>query len=45
MEIVELLLANGADPTVRNKEGMTAADCAKKRGLYDVAKLLRSKVR
>jgi ankyrin repeat protein len=43
METVELLLAHGADPTIRNKEGMTAADCAEKRGLYDVAELLRSK--
>ncbi|MEK6321924.1 MAG: ankyrin repeat domain-containing protein [Acidobacteriota bacterium] len=42
-EIVELLLAHGADPTIRNKEGMTAADCAEKRGLYVVAELLRSK--
>jgi ankyrin repeat protein len=41
--IVELLLAHGADPTIRNKEGMMAADCAEKRGLYDVAELLRSK--
>lgn len=43
IEIVELLIANGADPTVTNKEGMTAADCAERRGLYDVAELLRSK--
>jgi uncharacterized protein len=41
-EIVELLVAHGADPTIRNKEGMTAADCAEKRGLYDVAELLHS---
>jgi uncharacterized protein len=43
VEIVKLLLAHGADPTIMNKEGMTAADCAEKRGLYDVAELLRSK--
>jgi uncharacterized protein len=43
IEIVELLLAHGADPAIRNKEGVTAADCAEKRGLYDVAELLRSK--
>jgi ankyrin repeat protein len=43
-EIVELLIALGADPTLRNKEGMTAADRAERRGLYEVADLLRSKV-
>ena len=42
MEIVELLAAQGADATIKNKEGMTAADCAEKRGLYDAAALLRS---
>jgi uncharacterized protein len=42
IEIVELLLAYGADPAVRNNAGMTAADCVEKRGLYDVAELLRS---
>jgi uncharacterized protein len=41
-EIVELLIAHGADATIKNKEGMTAADCTEKRGLYDVAELLRS---
>ncbi|MFY9610066.1 MAG: ankyrin repeat domain-containing protein [Blastocatellia bacterium] len=41
-EIVELLVARGADPKIRNKEGMTAADCVEQRGLYDVAELLRS---
>jgi ankyrin repeat protein len=44
-EIVELLISNGADPNVKNNEGMTAADCAERRGLYDVAELLRSKER
>lgn len=41
-EIVELLVAHGADPTTKNKEGTTAAALAEKRGLYDVAYLLRS---
>lgn len=41
-EIVELLVANGADPKTRNKEGMTAADLAERRALYEVAVLLRS---
>jgi ankyrin repeat protein len=43
IEIVELLIANGADPSIKNKEGMTAADCAEKRALYDAAEFLRSK--
>jgi ankyrin repeat protein len=42
MAVVELFLANGADPTIRNIEGHTAADRADKRGLFDVAKALRS---
>ncbi len=42
IEIVELLLTHGADPTIKNKEGMTAADYAEKRGMYDAAALLRS---
>ena len=41
-EAVDVLVACGADPTIKNKEGMTAADCAEKRGLYDIAELLRS---
>jgi len=45
MEVAKLLLASGADPTIRNKEGMTAADCAEKRGLYAAAELLRSKAK
>jgi ankyrin repeat protein len=44
IEVAELLLANGADPTIRNQGGLTAADCAEKRGLYAVAELLRTKV-
>ena len=42
MEIARLLLANGADPSIRNKEGETAADRARERGLYDVAEMLES---
>jgi ankyrin repeat protein len=33
IEIVEMLLAHGADPAIRNASGQTAADCAEKRGL------------
>ena len=37
MRIVELLLAAGADPSAKNKEGGTAADWARRRGMHDVA--------
>jgi uncharacterized protein len=40
VEIVELLLAHGTDPTIRNSEGATAADCARKRGLDDAGELI-----
>ena len=50
IEIAELFLGHGADPTIRNKhgderflDGLTAAECADKRGLYRVAELLRSR--
>jgi ankyrin repeat protein len=39
-EIVDLLLAFGADRSVRNKEGQTPAEAARKRGLEDTAMLL-----
>jgi ankyrin repeat protein len=42
IEIVELFLAHGADSSIRNKEGQTAADLADKRGLYDAAEVLRA---
>jgi ankyrin repeat protein len=42
IEIVELFLAFGADPALRNSEGKTAADRASERGMDDVAALLRS---
>ncbi len=41
IEVVELLLAHGADPSVKSKEGKTAADFAEERGLYEAAELLR----
>jgi ankyrin repeat protein len=43
VECANLLLDCGADPSIRNKDGVTAADLAEKRGLYDVADLLRSR--
>jgi hypothetical protein len=41
-DIVRLFLAHGADPAIRNKDGMTAADLAGKRGLDEAAALLRA---
>jgi ankyrin repeat protein len=40
VEIVKLLLANGADPTVKRPDGTTAADVAHARGLNEAAELL-----
>jgi ankyrin repeat protein len=39
-EVVELLLAHGADASARNNNGRTAADWARKRGMRDVAQML-----
>jgi ankyrin repeat protein len=41
-QIVELLLAAGADPAVKNKAGGTAADWARRRGMLDIAARLAS---
>jgi hypothetical protein len=40
LEIVELLIAAGADPAARSREGRTAADWARTRGMLDVARRL-----
>ena len=40
-QISQLFLSMGADPSVRNKQGNTAADCASRRGLNNAAALLR----
>jgi ankyrin repeat protein len=37
MQIVELLLAAGANAAARNKDGDTAADWARRRGMREVA--------
>jgi hypothetical protein len=37
LEIVELFLSHGADPSIRSNEGKTAADWALKRGMREVA--------
>jgi ankyrin repeat protein len=44
MAIVELLLANGADPAIRNISNQTAADIAEKRGMFEIANRLRAAV-
>ena len=41
LAIAELFLANGADASVRNRQGQTAADLASKRGMPRVAEVLR----
>jgi ankyrin repeat protein len=43
-DLVEFLLAAGADPAVRNAEGMTPAQAARKRGLLDAAALLAARL-
>ncbi|HYN81672.1 MAG TPA: ankyrin repeat domain-containing protein [Gemmatimonadaceae bacterium] len=43
LEIIDLFLANGADPSIRNKDGHSAADRADKRGLFRAAELLRER--
>jgi ankyrin repeat protein len=39
-----LLLECGADPTFRNRDGQTAADCAAEAGLDEAAELILSKL-
>jgi ankyrin repeat protein len=41
LAIAKLLLEHGADPTSRSKDGLTAAETAEKRGMPEVARLLR----
>lgn len=43
LEMASMLVEHGADPARRNARGMSAAEIATKRGLYDVAALLRSR--
>ncbi len=42
MEIAKILLSLGVDVSTRNKEGQTAADRAERRGMLEIAELLRS---
>jgi len=37
VDVAEFLLSYGADPSVRNREGLTPAEAAKKRGLEEAA--------
>jgi uncharacterized protein len=41
LEVTRFLLAHGADPSIKNKEGVTAEEVARKRGLIDAADLMR----
>jgi uncharacterized protein len=41
LETVRLFLDHGADPTLRNNDGMTAADRAERLGMFEVASELR----
>jgi ankyrin repeat protein len=42
LDVARLFIALGADPTLRNNDGMTAADRAERLGMFDVAALLRA---
>ena len=42
LEVAQLLLEHGADPTVRDRNGVTAADRAERNAMFKVAELLRS---
>jgi ankyrin repeat protein len=42
MQIVELLLAADANPSAKSKDGRTAADWARRRGMRDVAARLEA---
>jgi ankyrin repeat protein len=41
LEVAELLLAHGTDPAVKNNDGLTAIELLERRGLDEVAELLR----
>jgi len=40
--VAEMLLGHGADPSIRNRQGRTAADVARQRGLDDAADLIET---
>jgi uncharacterized protein len=41
VEMTELLLAHGADPGIKDRDGRTAEQVARERGLFDAADLMR----
>ena len=41
MAVAKLLLAHGADPTIRDPQGLTAAERAERNAMYEVAQFLR----
>jgi uncharacterized protein len=41
MEVARLLIEHGADPTIRDPQGNTAADRAERNAMYEVAAFLR----
>ena len=41
LEVAALLVAHGADPAIRDPQGLTAADRAERNAMYQVAALLR----
>lgn len=45
LAIAKVFMSHGADPSQRNADGFTAADIAERRGLVEVASLLRHTVR
>jgi ankyrin repeat protein len=45
MQVAAMLLEYGADPTIRDRNGMTAADRAERNAMFDVARLLRERER
>jgi ankyrin repeat protein len=42
VEVMELLLAAGTDPSARSKDGQSAADWARRRGMLNIAQRLES---
>jgi hypothetical protein len=43
IEVAEVFLSHGADPSLCNRDGMTAADRAEQIGMFELAELLRGK--
>jgi ankyrin repeat protein len=41
VEVAELLIEHGADPSIKSKDGKTAAEYAEELGLYAAADRLR----